>query len=319
MEFPKSRIEIHNLQLPPHTNEEAQLANLGYGEELTKGMDDIREWILIREQFQKLRANPYTTHIEYFANQIKTHLEYTRKVIHLSQNQKHRRPREMLEQRERLDHLEETAQTALLEERVTYLWWIEFNYKLAQIIDYPDHAKLGELPKAVFGEKWDILIQRFPLEMFLPVIDGDLGLMALNRSQFRGVYPLGLVDMRAQRFMLHDFLHANHYFISRKLDLPGHNLFHKKLLEVIEKLPPEERQIAEVIYFEITHESFKDVFSPFENLERVRKIITRSLDYPVKNGNYVNTLTHHPIGSERRQKTIGDYVEIFMKAYKEAQ
>ena len=64
------KITSMDLKLPSPTNLEAQLAKQGFSNRFTAGLDSANEWVAVKTSLQELKANPETTHIEYFANQI---------------------------------------------------------------------------------------------------------------------------------------------------------------------------------------------------------------------------------------------------------
>ena len=67
----KKVITLRDLNLPPPTTKEIELAKQGYRSAYTDGLDNLNEWAVVRRMLQELRANPYTTHIEYFEDQVK--------------------------------------------------------------------------------------------------------------------------------------------------------------------------------------------------------------------------------------------------------
>lgn len=106
--------------------------------------------------------------------------------------------------------------------------------------------------------------------MIVPTTKGFLGFMTLNRAQTEGIYPIGLINKSVKingyptdsaGFMEHDISHAIMQIRNSGLHYSiGHNLFHKKILEVIKNLLDKKRKKAELIYFDLTHEVGKDSF-----------------------------------------------------------
>ena len=117
------------------------------------------------------------------------------------------------------------------------------------------------------------LISQFPSRVAFPTIEGEIGIITLNRAQEEGVYPLGLITQTKKvdgvirdpyGFMEHDNIHASAH-IHKVSNSSAQSLKrHKKMLELMEGLPTEKRKQAELVYFLATHESVSDAF-PFSD------------------------------------------------------
>ena len=269
----KEQVNREDINLPPPTYHAEELKQQGYGPAWTKGIDKLNEWVEVRKQLQSLRANPYTTHIPYFADQIKSHLAFATKVSDTMSEQK----------KQELANLKAEVKTVVLNERVTYEWWVDFNIQLSTVLSSKSNPEIVPLLEQAK------IIPLFPLRMAVPTIQGELGIITLNRAQSEGIYPLGLINQPKQvegktllplGFMLHDILHTYHQLF--KVDIvrysTGHRLRHKKILALMENLPPEKRKRAELIYFLSTHETSRDFLLGNQPREGLAKLLTSVFD-----------------------------------------
>ena len=321
-ESDREKIRSRYLKLPPSPNTEAQLAEQGYKDDYTLGMDKIDEWVAVRKQLQKMKANPWRTHIEYFANQIPHHIAHIRKGLENNYFPSEDFHGSKLDQLRRLEDLEKEAQQVALEGRVTYEWWLEFNFRLAYIMS-GFTANLKENSADVNSSKLNILY--FPTMMVIPVIQTEIGvgIITFNRVGLEGVYPAGLLNqmsinvhkgMPAYSFFSHDVFHsvfAGGNEIYREHSA-GHRLFHKRLLDNIESLPVEKRKKAEIIYFLMTHEyrginiGYNDWTPQKMREEIVKKIYEDTADL-------FNFSKDDP--SEAEKEKIEDLADNFIEVY----
>ena len=128
-----------DLDLPPPTSMEAQFAKQGYKpEHYTDGIDQVNEWAAVRKKLQELKANPYKTHIEYFADQVTDHIEHIKKGLrdydHRDVKNEGLRIRDKEKQLGELAILEEEAKQAVSDKTVTYRWWLDFNLRLTSVM-----------------------------------------------------------------------------------------------------------------------------------------------------------------------------------------
>ena len=254
----KPKINREDIKILLPTREEAKLKEKGFGPAWTRGLDKLNEWMAVRRQLQDLRANPRTTHIPYFADQIPAHLGFAKEGLGSSISQ---------QKSIDLSNLVRTAKKAILEEKVTYEWWLNFNYQISSLLS----AHLHIIFLATSEPSIANFISRFPLEMAVPTIYGELGIITLNRAQSEGIYPLGLISQSKEvhgelhspeEFMGHDIGHSV-FVVSLLNDLQysiGHRLKHKKMLEFMGHLPTEKRKRAELVYFAHTHEFGSNIF-----------------------------------------------------------
>ena len=253
----KPKISREAIKLPPPTREEAELKEKGFGPAWTRGLDKLNEWVAVRRQLQELKANPRTTHIPYFADQISAHLDFAKEGLGASISQ----------QKEiGLANLVRTAKKAILEEKVTYEWWLQFNYQISALLSGEKESnRLLRRKDGLIMYHITRTLDQFPLQMAVPTIYGEIGIITFNRAQSEGIYPLGLISQPKEvdfivssplKFIMHDMGHMERS-TSEVIQQysTGHKLKHKKMLELIENRPTEKRKQAELVYFALTHES----------------------------------------------------------------
>ena len=317
-ESTRKRIDSSELNLPPPTNEEAKLVEQGYKANYTEELNQANRWFVIRRRLQELRANPHITHIEYFADQIPHHIAYIKKGLEDNYSPKKASHGSKFEQLQDLGSLEREVKEAISEGRVTYKWWYEFNFRLGEIISGSPMTPLN----LNFQSARSAL---FPVKVMMPIIQESegLGFMTFNRVGPEGVYPVGLINRQSSAEKVHGGLSAEMFFFhdSEHSKFPGntlyleysagHRLFHKRLLNNIEELPPERRKKAEAIYFLMTHEyqerniSYSD-WTPQQIKGEVARIIDNS------SGAGFFKFSDDPI--QKKQK-INDLADTFMEVY----
>ena len=281
--FESAKLEIkkvnrEDLELSPPTQKAEELQQQGYGPAWTKGIDKLNEWVEVRRQLQDLRANPCTTHISYFADQIKDHLAFAKqKLGAMSQKQK-----------TQLSNLEIKAKQAILNETVTYEWWVDFNFQLSAVLTYESGLEINR-------PSIKKIISQFPLRMVIPTTEGEVGIITLNRAQSEGIYPLGLVNeptkdgreiLNPHSFMLHDLQHAfvQYFDLAIKQYSNGHRLRHKKMQALMENLSKENRKRAELIYFLSTHETELDILLSQRSREEIAIYLASKFRSSLPNG-----------------------------------
>ena len=329
-------ITLKDLNLPPTTNKEATLAKKGYSSVFTKALDLLNEWVAVLRRLLELRANPYTTHIEYFAIQIQKHIKYIKKEIISSAS---------TTKLNELKELEKEVKQAIFDKKITYKRWLEFNDKLAYLISN-ESTQLFYAGEFDWGEKF--LITLFPLKMMVPTIKGDLGIMIFNKGQNEGIYPLGLITKTKKKgdrtidpilFIRHDMSHAIAEVTgnsTNKLDPDiitvgdmfssiGHYLFHKKMEESMESLPTKKGKQAELVHFQTMHESdgYEQIFPGIPHRD-LRKKISESVTTMISNNLTKRTLSKalklpDEIYEEQFSGILNSYVDAFMEVYEKAE
>ena len=69
------------INIPEKTQEEKELEAQGFSAAYRRGIDEVNEWIAVREQIIKSKADPYLTHIDYFAKKMREHINYIEEGI----------------------------------------------------------------------------------------------------------------------------------------------------------------------------------------------------------------------------------------------
>lgn len=315
-QFTRGRINSSDLNLPFFPSKREELSRQGYRANYTEGIEYINEWIVVRRRLQELRANPRTTHIEYFADQIPLYIAHIRKGLEDHYSPKEKSQGSKLEQLKKLDRLEEEAQKTVSEKGVTYKWWIEFNFTLAYIMS-------GRTLDRSFINWVDSHL--FPLKVAMPVIQesGGLGIITFNRASLEGLYPVGLINRQnsevhggldAALFFGHDLQHP--MFNGNKLYIEysfGHRLFHRRLLDNIENLPVEKRKKAEAVYFLMTHEyQTRNISYSDRTLRKIRGEVFIMIQ---NDDTGLFKLSNDPI---QREQKINSLVDVFMEVYERA-
>ena len=290
--------------------EEKALKLKGYNSFWTKGLDEVQEWLIIKKQFIALEVNPHTTHIDYFANKIPQHIEHIRSGL------KFQHKSIVNKQRKALKHLEKKAKQAINKRKVTYNWWVKFNYALSKVLSPSYYEILA--PKSSTNEEGlmiiNSIIDLFPEKILMPTIKGGLGIISLNRVHPMNIYALGIVKtdktthsrtVSPQGFFLHDIGHANQHH--NPIQTAEKN-FHTLLAKQIQNLPIEKRKNAELIYFLLTHELNTNLMSSsphINNLDLITKIYYRDFS------NFIDLPTDHRQVTTKVKQAINDFTEVF--------
>ena len=221
------------------------------------------------------------THFSFLEDLINPHIEFIRQGI-LNQNTEDT-PRKL----EILKMFIEEAHERQESRRVSYRWWVNFNYRLSILISAEknergpgfhlesDWISNSGLEKHYLDRDTYFLHFRpsglscFPEVALCPIKNGNLGYFTFNRIATTRVYPLGLVNkdipvngrsMNPQRFFEHDETHFTSSDIALK-KWRGKNIlekrvipFHRAFLQKMDTLSVSERKDAEWMYFTLFHE-----------------------------------------------------------------
>lgn len=320
----RKKVNSSDLNLPPSINKEAQLAEQGYKTSYMGGVDQGNEWIVVRRRLQELNANPRTTHIEYFSDQVSDHIAHIRRGLEDHYSPTTTSQGSKLDQLKHLEALEKEAAAAISSEGVTYKWWLEFNNKLSKVMAGKDPKVLSkDSPGTISVEE---SLAHFPLKVIMPTTRAeDIGIIAFNRTGNEGVYPAGLLNKQAAEadgnvydppgFFNHDVVHS--IFIGNQSYLgysAGQQLLHGRILKNMERLPPDKRKKAEAVYFIMAHENTRNNLSSISRtpegmkghvMLRIRESIAGLFKFP-----------DDPV---EEQKKIEDLADTFMEVYNRAQ
>ena len=238
----------------PKFNKEADMAKQGLHPGMFQGLDEAYKLNYLADHLRKSNIDPSKTHIEDFSKQILGRIRHVREdaidaIETLSKSQG--------ERRERLfDELALEASKRQKEKRVTYEWWLQWNYRLTQALEPRSLSKMAEL---------EDIINQFPNVVALPTRK-DLGIMAINKSISENVFPLGIavnsryadgVDMDPSYFFTHDINHI--ILIAKPNRREVYDNSSTTLREFYEKLqnqdiPVAQREQVELVHFLLTHE-----------------------------------------------------------------
>ena len=258
----------------PQFNNEVQMAQQGFTEEMSQGLDIAYKMNHLANHLRGLKINPYKTHIADFSDQIPEHIRFIREGL-----QGHNKAAEGLEL---LDELALEASKKQKEKGVTYAWWLNWIEKLNGVYNKDEYRS---------GIDIDFLIQVFPDFVALPSF-GSLGAMAINKLTSENIFPLGLVNkptfadnqkFKPFRFFVHDYTHARAILRSQtgNSNFPygrSSSMTAKEVYEKTQDLPANQQQQAEFVYFYITHErgELYDVVPDSDDfLEEIYQIIQK--------------------------------------------
>ena len=301
----KGIITLADLDLPNRINVEQKLADQGWTVDYYRGMNELNEWVTVRKKLQELKANPSTTHVEYFAQKVEEHISFFDRKIGWFASRK---------QKKALADLKAEATKIILEKKVTYNWWMNFHVHLSNVLTRGEMVLVEDMKLNALEE----MIHYFPKHILIPTPLGSLGFMTFNRAFHEGVYPAGIISRKqavagvkrnSNSFFFHDINHAIAYIRATK----GYDR-HKKILDHIEDLPVEKRKRTELIYFIITHENSKfGNFMPQSSLKdpsRRESAVNQLVKY-IEVALRDQTISREMIGLKRRYfKTLDDKQHI---------
>ena len=292
------------LKIPKKTQEAKELKAQGLNSAYHRGIDEINEWIAVREQLVRLKADPYETHVDYFADKMREHIEYIEQGI------------KSPSQKRELTHLKKYAKELLEKKKVTYYRWLNFHISLSKILQ-----KNGGFFRN-FRETREIIdfeIEGFPHVIAMPTKTGEMGIMAMNKGKAHGVHPLGLKNSGkdSHYFFEHDISHFSGEGRINRDELEELNLFYSKLMQQTKSLPLEKRKNVELAFFVLTHESeygieilnFKDVLSNIDE-EIAEVVVTGNTEM-----NGLIDLTHDSYNKIRNLKD--DFLEVSSQIQRE--
>lgn len=280
----KRRLKSEELRIPQKTEEAETLKERGFNAAYTRGIDEMNEMIAISEQLRELRVDPYSTHIDYFANKIKEHIQFMETaVINLSQKR-------------RMDVLKEYVETAIREKSVTYEKWIRFNVMLVELLSNKN-VLLGYV---------DGLIASFPEAILMPTIKGKVGIMTLTRGIDKGIYVLGLVKSEPVDFLNHDLGHIVLNLFSRAGDSSFNYRIMREIRRQKENLPP--KRNLEIAYWILIHEV--DIHK--DSLEEVTSSISSFLSSDMHKEELSGLIDLSPhLNRQTIQEVVNDFLAIY--------
>lgn len=239
----QNRLIEGELKIPQRIREERTLKEQGFNSEYIRGIDEMNEMIAVAQRLRELEVNPYTTHIDYFANKIKERIRFMKDGA------------VDFRQRRRLELLRGYGETAIKEQSVTYEKWIQFNGLLAAALS-------GGVIKV--GASLESIIRQFPGIILLPTTKGIVGFITISEGIEADIYILGLSNKQENKYdgVFGDSLNLfNHdlFHIRKILDAKNRTdyAFYEKMRKVreqIKNLSPEKRKQMEFIYWFLVYE-----------------------------------------------------------------
>jgi len=255
-------------------------------ERLMVGSDDAKEVVELAKLLRARKIDPIMTHIPEFEKKIEPTLNFARKSIE-SQD---------IEVAGRLKILDEFAAEAaarVKDKKVSYEWFNEYNYRLSVLMTPASKRTsiAGDLDDAFVRrvmdtDAWrtDELFRKaknqdpsyfspilrfaddFPMQVKIPVINGDMGIAAVNSIYGSDSYVIGKIskngmfdgrDMWPDHFDRHDHVHArNERFFNDYSNISKAQRveLRKNYLVYRDRLPNDQRSAFEFSYFVTTHE-----------------------------------------------------------------
>ena len=319
----REKVSAHDINLPPSTNREAELAEQGYKTGFTGGINQVNKWVIMQRQLKELKANPWTTHLEYLEDQVHDDIAYIKRGLENNYFPDSKSVGSKLDQLKHLKDLEKEAEEAISNGGVTYKWLLEFYLKLSKVMAGMNPESSDYLVSKNVNES----VIYFPLKMIAPTANANIGIMTANRTSPEGVYPVSLINYRTRiadgnsplnafKYQTHDYGHAG--FLGNRLFLEyslGHRLFHKRLLVNIENLAPVKGKKSETLYYLMTHENQEGKNISYANWtpQQMRKEVMTSIYW---NGTNLFKFSDDPIEKQEKKEDLAD---TFMEVYNQAQ
>ena len=322
------------------------LEEQGYRPEYIATFDHVKNNLQLthslRQRFSDFSTNPKKAHIPEFARLIDPHIDFIERGIR-SQNSPDKNLR-----LHRLTQLRYEMQFAQKAKQVTYKRWLDFNLQLAilatpqkQLSSYFYFAlqgvKIG--PDTSYNDVYrltskalsELLDQhKFPKVIMIPTIEnsGSIGIISENRTYGVGIHFIGLSngftkahhrELAPLLFFSHDIVHVTGSpLIDTLIDMsPFINL----LLHKIQSLPKPQRERAELVFYELTHELGKRLSTITEPIQDIvdRHIDVSPEDY-TKSGFLKFMPNRNPTYNDVKtflQQTRVEFVELFTEVNRE--
>lgn len=298
-----------NVQVPKNTQEEGALKEQGFNAAYRRGMNEVNEWIAIREQLIKSQARPYQTHVDYFANKMWETVEHIEAGVTNSS------------QKRKIERLKRRGRMLIENKKVTYYNFLRFSLLLTSVLERSPMNQWTPGIRYANVHKWIRRITPyFPFYIGMPTTTGEMGIIAINKSVTHGVSPLGLKreDLGSRLFFLHDLSHFPDLGLRLKYHSePSAKLFYSKLIEHTKDFPLEKRKNIELAYFVLTHEGNYqlDLLNPGETLPQIRHIITSVVTLKNSEMKGLIDLSHDP--NKKVQAVIEDFLEVYQLIQRE--
>ncbi len=270
----------------------------------------------------RLRINPFLTHVEDFAIQLKSHVQHIRRGIEL--------------QNEHTQH--KLAILSILEKEIesrkrsiSYNWWLSINERLSLVTDpLSNEMVLNSFKENNYqlSSHAQHVLQLFPDVIALPTIHPQ-GTFSLNRFAFQGIAPVTLTnnttiadgrEYSSYKFWRHELIHISTGY-GRKSKQKEVSVFHDFFIDTVEELELKTRTKVETAYFLLTHENSNNEntqLSDFTNLATVKSRITRDGEFMWRLSNSRDLGSLLP-ASNQNNISFQQYKSRFIQAQKEAE
>ncbi len=323
------------------TDAEETLLARGFSRYYTNFFDSAVWIVELQKRWKKIKANPETTHIPYFAQQVNSHIKHIRKSINnsdLPDFEKYGKLRT-------LKVLEREAFSARKNHKVTSTWWNIFNIRLIALTTSPVESafslelsrdqlksyqtvykRLQEMRDSIVLGPYVQLMEKFPDAVLAPSIS-QVGPMAFNQTMSENIHFIGVsgtnvkVDgkvLSPQDYFKHDVEHTlsiEEYFTKQN---PS---FYSQLRREISSLPKDKREQLEFAYFLLLRErgpmiKSKDEIVFQRNLDRfLRDVLDWSLlPESIRNRNYKDREEYERVLTEYFKNMKNRYNSIVQKA-----
>ena len=272
-----SRVETdilnRELEQTRKTQEEDELKARGFKSSYYSGVDQAREFSRVGEYIRNINADPYTTHIPYFAGQIDNLIRNFERDIRNGQKLD-----SIIEKLRILEGFKKEAQKRIENKKVTYEWWVLFhlrlfilatNYHRFSIKHYSKedlliHIRTHEGMKVIvdigreYGRVLTKLMNRFPKDIIFFSTKDILGYMAFNRMG-NGDHFIGISWKDEPKFA-DGGVYDPAGFLQHDINHMGVNFRNERLIKQVEERINnisdfKKRKKAELAWFIFRHES----------------------------------------------------------------
>lgn len=290
------------------------------------GLDNTNENLKLAQSLRIRSIHSHTTHIQEFSDLIDIYIAFIKKGIESQKSD------DKAERLELLKLFQTEAQSRQDLKAVTYRWWINFNFRLSILATPKEHRQFNYFGKWTTNEELeelyvilkkkkrknllleetgltgDLILQmvdlsnNFPEAVLIPT-KHDLGIIPINKTHGTGMHLIGLnnnlihadeQDMYPDQFFLHDIEHTLYKYIDN-------SQFLTYLKRKLRNLKKPQREAAEYIYFEVTHERVY-MLKDLKDLTNIRKII-----------NSLMNRHHRACNTDRYDSRVGHtYIDFFL-------
>lgn len=292
---------------------EGHLRTQGVREYYTAGLDEVIKLQALARALKSGRVDPENTHIVDFADQVENHIAFFNvgvldplHKVTMSLNPDNRKAK--LRWEDQFADLARQARLRVKEKKLTYKFWVEFNYRLAALSQGMD---FGEERTRGFR-----ILKNFPDYVYLPTIK-ELGVMAFNHVDTQGIILIGLINKPVEvdgvlfypeKFFHHD---AVHYRYGTKKLRSEEKEFHQNWFRKVQKLSPRQRERVELVYFLMSHETSHPKPAQYSEKSYITQKVLENVErFHYKQGAYQDM--HHLLPPEVSADLISE-IETWLK------